>query len=192
MARFKHEFNLSSELSVLDVGGSGYNWTLISLKPKLTILNVEIPINPVQPKSVNWLIADGRHLPFKDAAFDIVYSNSVIEHLSTFSNQTLFAEECRRVGIYYYIQTPNKWFPIEPHYLMAFIHWLPISIQRRLIRNFTIRGWVNRPSQIECERMINELRLLTKREFQQIFPDADIWQERFLGLSKSIIAVRCN
>ncbi len=75
---------------------------------------------------------------------------------------------------------------------MVFIHWLPIPIQRRLIRNFTVRGWVNRPSQIECDRMIHELRLLSKRESQLIFPDAEIWHERFLGLTKSMIAVRYN
>jgi len=192
MAKFEQKFNLSSEISVLDVGGSEYNWSLISVEPKLTIINVRVPIRSVQLKSASQFIADGRHLPFKDAAFDIVYSNSVIEHLSTSLNQTLFAKECSRVGINYYVQTPNKWFPIEPHYIMVFIHWLPKRIQRRLIRNFTIRGWVNRPSQLECDRKVEELRLLSKKEFQQIFPDADIWYERFLGLAKSMIAVRFN
>ena len=191
MARFEKEFNLSSKLSVLDVGGSEYNWQFISFRPKLTLLNVQIPKSSVQTKAADWIIADGKYLPFKDAAFDIVYSNSVIEHLSTLSNQTLFANECRRVGIFYYIQTPNKWFPVEPHYIMIFIHWLPKPFQRRLIRNFTIRGWVERPSQVECERMIQEFRLLSKKEFQLIFPDAEIWEERLLGLTKSMIAVRC-
>lgn len=100
------------------------------------------------------------------------------------------AEECRRVGRRYYVHTPNKGFPIEPHLLTSFIHWLPRSLQRRLIRHFTLWGWVARPSRDYCDRLLEQTRLLGKGDLLQLFPDAEIWKERFMGMTKSLIAVR--
>lgn len=120
----------------------------------------------------------------------MVYSNSVIEHLGDFENQRLFAAECIRVGQRYYVQTPNKWFFVEPHLITPFIHWMSCEVQWLLLRNFTVWGWITRPSVQECEAFMNSTRLLDKTKLQHLFPDADIWHERFLGLSKSLIAVK--
>ena len=114
----------------------------------------------------------------------------MIEHLGYFENQQLFAAECRRVGLSYYVQTPNKFFFIEPHLITPFIHWLPHRVQRLLLRNFTVWGWITRPTKKECESFMNEVRLLSARDLQRLFPDAEIQHERFLGLSKSIMAVK--
>lgn len=190
MEQFEEEFELTPDTLVLDVGGTEYNWTLISSKPKIVILNLSLPTYPSSSNSIVWLVADARYLPFKQNIFSIVYSNSVIEHLSTIENQSLFANECRRVGKKFYVQTPNKWFPVEPHYITVFLHWLPGKFQRGLIRYFSIHGWITRPSQDECDRMVNEIRLLSGREFQKIFPEAEIWREKVIGLTKSLIAVK--
>lgn len=189
MRAFSKQFKLDSHTHILDVGGTEFNWSLISESPMITFLNLTAPKDKSN-RGKYWIIADGTALPFKDKAFDIVYSNSVVEHLGSFKNQKLFASECVRVGINYYIQTPNKWFPVEPHYIMLFIHWLPVEIQKRLIRNFSIRGLVTRPSQQECDEMVGSIRLLNKIEVQHLFPDATIWQERFLGWIKSFTAIK--
>ena len=89
-----------------------------------------------------------------------------------------------------WIQTPAREFFIEPHYLAPFVHWLPIACQRRLIRNFTLRGWLERPSQQTVEAMLADLRLLRRSEFAILFPECHLRVERFLGLPKSYIAVR--
>ena len=137
-----------------------------------------------------WVVADGCFLPFPDKIFDVVYSNSVIEHLGNLENQRRFAAECRRVGVRYYVQTPNKWFPIEPHLLTPFVHWLPPWFQRRLLRNFTIWGLITRPTTQQCETFLQEIRMLDRQELRQLFPDAEIHHERVLGLTKSLIAVK--
>jgi hypothetical protein len=62
---------------------------------------------------------------FETKSFDIVFSNSLIEHLPR-ELQQAFAAECQRVGRHFYIQTPNKWFPVELHILLPIIHWLPL------------------------------------------------------------------
>lgn len=188
MQKFWHRFNLTSDTSILDLGGGLFNWTLLPQKPKLTIVNI---VTPQEIESqMHWIIADARQLPFKDATFDIVYSNSVIEHLGNYRQQELFATECARVGKRYYIQTPNKWFPVEPHLITLFIHWLPRKWQKHFLRYFTIWGWIARPTPEKCDMFVEEVRLLNKREMKILFPDADIWVEKFSGLTKSFIAVK--
>ena len=59
---------------------------------------------------------------FKDNQFDIVFSNSLIEHLYTYENMKLMANETMRVGKKFFVQTPNKYFPIEPHYFFHFFN----------------------------------------------------------------------
>lgn len=186
MRQFSYLFGLTSESRILDVGGYEFNWGLLQFSPNVTLLNLSVP----RESNFTWVVADGRHLPFKTGAFDIVYSNSVIEHLGSFENQQLFAAECWRVGQRYYVQTPNKWFFVEPHLITPFIHWLPRRIQRLLLRNFTVWGWITRPTSQYCESFMNEVRLLNISDLQRLFHDADIIHERFLGLSKSLIAVK--
>jgi len=137
MKRFSQEFSIGAETRVLDVGGSDFNWQFVPEKPRLTLLNLSGP--PHQP---HWVVADGRYLPFAGKSFDVVYSNSVVEHLGTYENQALFAAECRRVGKRYYVQTPNRGFPVEPHLITPFVHWLPRTWQRRLLRNLTVWGLI--------------------------------------------------
>ena len=77
------------------------------------------------------MAGDGRALPFRDEAFDVVFSNSVIEHVGDAASQRRFAREVARVGRAYWVQTPNRWFPVEQHLLTPLVHWLPKSWQRR-------------------------------------------------------------
>jgi len=189
MQQFRQLFGLAETTRVLDVGGTLFNWLLIPNVPSLIIVNLYPPKETILP-GVIWIVADGRNLPFKDKAFDIVYSNSVIEHLGDFVSQQAFAREIARVGVRYYVQTPNKWFPVEPHLLTPFIHYLPKSVQKRFLRNFTIWGLVTRPTVEQCDSFLQEVRLLDKQELKQLFPDAEILEERFLGLTKSLIAVK--
>lgn len=186
MRQFRHLLGLTAETRILDVGGSELNWLLLGFSPHMTLLNLAVP----RESNFTWVVADGMHLPFRTRAFDIVYSNSVIEHLGSFESQQLFAAECQRVGHGYYVQTPNKWFFIEPHLITPFIHWLGRRIQKKLLRNFTVWGLITRPTEQYCDDFVEEIHLLNEREMRRLFPKADIWHERFLGFSKSLIAVK--
>lgn len=116
-------------------------------------------------------------------------SNSVIEHLGTSDGQQEFAREVRRVGKGYFVQTPNRYFPVESHLLTPFVHWLPRCWQKKLLRNFTLWRLITRPGQEYCARFHAEVRLLSKAEMAELFPGARIVTERFLGLPKSLIAI---
>ncbi len=190
MQQFCRIFELTAETRVLDVGGTLFNWTLLSFQPRVTIVNISLPSVPGDIEKASWIIADGRYLPFRNGAFEIVYSNSVIEHLGDLENQREFANEIRRISKRYYVQTPNRWFPVEPHLITPFIHYFSRSVQRRFLRNFTIWGLVTRPTDQQCDKFLQEVRLLNESELRELFPDAEIWHERVLGLTKSLIAVK--
>lgn len=191
MAQFEKEFNLCDDMDILDVGGSQYNWQLIRTNPQLTIVNLSEPQNwDYSKKNMKFAVGDGTKLAFRDKEFSLVYSNSVIEHLFSFENQQRFADEVKRIGKTYYVQTPAEEFFVEPHLITPFIHWFPEKIQRKLMRNFTVWGLITRPSQAYIDNFLNERKLLTYKAFKSLFPDATIRKEKFLFFTKSYIAIK--
>ena len=189
MRRFVSEFQISANSHILDVGGTPFNWSLVPVEPEVTLLNVDI-VGERWDGRFRWVPGDGCALQFADQEFDICYSNSVIEHVGGWEAQQRFAAEVQRVAGAYYVQTPNRWFFIEPHVVGAFIHWLPLGLYRRLARVLSVRGWLIRDSGAERDAFLRGIRLLTEREVRLLFPDAEIQRERFCGMTKSIIASR--
>lgn len=186
-------FPIDENKRVLDLGGGATFWDLaLSLGfplPKVTVLSILPPGNQARGY-LNWVLGDARHAEYKDSSFDVVFCNSLVEHLSGWDGQVRLAKEVRRLAPSYFVQTPDKRFPIEPHLLTPFIHWLPKPMQRRMMRNFTARGIVTRPFRSYCERLFKELALISAREVRILLPDATLVIENFLTLLKSIIAVR--
>jgi ubiquinone/menaquinone biosynthesis C-methylase UbiE len=178
---------------IIDVGGNLFFWELAKAEGlplgTITIVNIYDSKEPL-PDNINWVVGDGKKLPFDDCAFDIAFSNSVIEHLYDWESQIEFANKIRRIAPNYIVQTPSKRFPVEPHYITPFIHWLPKKVQRHLLRNFTVWGWITRPSQEYCDRVLAEIRLLNREEMSKMFPEATIQKETFWGWEKSLIAVK--
>jgi hypothetical protein len=193
MRRFAAVFRPTRDTSILDVGGALYNWQTIGCDARVTLVNIGFRYFKVAdrlPPNVSLALGDGRRLAYADDSFEICYSNSVIEHLSDFEGQQRFAAEVRRVGRGVWVQTPARWFFLEPHLVTPFIHWLPRSWQRRLLRNFTLWGLLRRPSQARVDEFLHEVRLLTYSEMKALFPDCRIERERFFGMTKAYVAVR--
>lgn len=186
MGRFVTLLGLKEHTTVLDVGGALGIWASVSVRPKLTILNVRR--SGASPAAVE-VVGDGRRLPFPDQSFDVVFSNSVIEHVGGVEDQRQFAEEIRRVGRSFYVQTPNRWFPIEPHVLTPLVHFLPKRIRRHMLRNFTVWGLLTRPSPEYVQDFVDSTRLLTARELSEMFPCSELHRERVAGLTKSLMVV---
>lgn len=191
MQRFLQNFNLSAETKILDIGGTPYNWLLVNCPAQITLLNIKLP-NPLPelPANITYMQGDGMDLHFRDNTFDIVFSNSVIEHLFNIENQAKFAVEALRVGRQVWIQTPARTFFFEPHFLTPFFHFLPKELQSKLARYFTVWGWITRPTDAYAKNMVQEINLLALPEFQKLFPDCFIQEEMFLGMTKAFIAIR--
>ena len=188
MLVFQRMFAVSETTRILDVGGTKLNWGLISARPQVTLLNLHVEER--HEGRFHWKPGDGRQLPFADNSFDICYSNSVIEHVGGPEDWQKLASEIRRAAPAYYVQTPNLWFPVEPHQVSLFLHWLPRRIERRLVRYLSVWGWATRQTQENIDNWLAYNNLLTKRDMVRLFPDAEIMVERFLGLPKSLIAVK--
>lgn len=180
MKRFSEIFKLGGA-SVLDIGGGAFNWMLLETRPCLTVLNV-LEDQPKVPWAT-YLLGDGCDTGLPDQSFDIVFSNSVIEHVGGIEQQRQFARECMRCGRGFFVQTPNKWFPFDVHTLMIFAHWLPLPMFKTLLR-FSPRSLLFRDTED-----FSSMRLLSKRDLQELFPGADIIEEKFCGITKSLIAV---
>lgn len=192
MQRFVRDFGITSQTRVLDIGGTFYNWSLAPAMPRLTIVNLP---RAREEGPADWVNADGCALPFRDGAFDVVFSNSVIEHLGTWARQCQFASEMMRVGKRYFVQTPNKWFPVETHLLTPFVHWLPKKWQAPIVRRWTVWGMVTgitgERNRFYIEHYLADIRLLDARAMRELFSGAQVRRERFLGFTKSLIAARC-
>jgi hypothetical protein len=184
--------SLSRPLKVLDVGGTNSFWEQRGWAGRedfeVTLVNLEAE----ERKYANIIptAGDATHLgAFADQSFHIVFSNSVIEHLFTYENQRRMANEVRRVARAYWVQTPNYWFPMEPHFHVPGWQWMPERLRIRLIQRHTC-GWRGPcPDPGEAAEAVREVRLLTHREMTDLFPGATIVQERYLGLTKSFIAL---
>jgi hypothetical protein len=144
-------------------------------------LDLSAPSGWLTQENVAIVAGDGRALPFEDGSFDICFCSSVVQYVPV-EERAAFAAEIRRVADRYFVQTPNRWFPIEPHYLVPFFQFLPRRVQRWVNAHVGL-GWRGRGSWTET-------RMLTARELQRLFPDARIERERLYGLTKSLMAVR--
>ncbi len=110
-------------------------------------------------------------MPFSDSSFDVVYCNSVIEHLGNYDDQAKLAREVRRVGSGYWVQTPAKRFPVEPHYLTPFAHWLPSADSATHLLPYTV--WAVIPIRLLTTwtaKWLKRIRLVSRRELEKLFP----------------------
>lgn len=190
---------------IIDLGGGkgGYLAGILPYRANVTIADVDPTMLQTAADTYGFgtVRLDGSAtFPIADQEYDVVFCSSVIEHItgpredifdildskqftdSARAAQASFAAELRRIGKRYFVQTPYKYFPVEPHsFLPFFIVWLPRRWQIKLLA-FTGRHWI--------KHVQADFRLLTVKEMRQLFPDAEIVLERYCGLVKSIVAIK--
>lgn len=176
--------------TILDLGGTLSFWQSMDFKyidrVSITLLNVERVEIPDFVNNISSIAGDARNLnQYADKQFDLVFSNSVIEHVGNFENQRQMAKEMMRVGKHFYIQTPNRYFIMEPHFLFPFFQHLPVKVKAYLIKNHQLGNYSKAKTDAEAMEIARSIRLMTKRELKELFPDAKIWNERLFFMIKS-------
>jgi hypothetical protein len=181
---------LDKPVKILDIGGTQMYWVNMGLDDKdyqITLLNLSK--YPTNSPNFTSTVGDASDLSqYPDKSFDVVFSNSVIEHLYTKVNQKKMASEAMRVGKYYFIQTPNYYFPLEPHFLFPGFQFFPKTIRAFLIKRFKLGHISRKQTSEEARRIVDEIRLLTVDEMKGLFPQSLIYKEKVGGLTKSVIA----
>jgi len=170
-ARFFARTGVRPGMRVVDVGCGALG--LRALEPGLDITGVDVVARPQYPGP--FVLADATvRLPFDDGAFDLAYASSVVEHVDP-ARRAAFASEVRRVARGWYVQTPAYSFPIEPHALLPFAHWLPPSLRRPYWRLGAAGAW-------------EDIALLRRGEVAALFGEP-VLAERVGPLVKSWIAL---
>ena len=207
-ALFRGAFPLDGNTRILDLGSeSGTNIRLVLSGTLVTPQNTYIAdidqqlvargaqqfgFQPV-------VVGENGRLPFPDGYFDIVYCSSVIEHVTlpknevwstksgkefrerSLAHQAAFAREIQRVGRQFFVQTPYRWFVIEAHSWLPFVGWLPRELVVPILK-FSRKFWPKWTAP--------DWHLLNKRQLAGMFEGAEIRDEKWCGLTKSIMAVK--
>ena len=169
-ARFFALTGVEPRMRVVDIGCGSLG--LRALEPELEITGVDLVPRPTYPGP--FVQADATTgLPFADGEFDLAYSSSVIEHVPR-ERRAAFAAEVKRVARGWFVQTPAFSFPLEPHALLPFAHWLPPALRRPYWRLGAAGHW-------------EDIALLRRRELEALFGPARA--ERLGPLVKSWVCV---
>ena len=191
-------FDQNGSVRLLDVGGRKAYWNALppgfleERKVTITILNIPADLQGEDDAIFKHVAGDACDMPeYRDNEFDVVHSNSVIEHVGGWEKIRAFAREVRRVAPNVFIQTPSFWFPVEPHFMKLFHHWMPRSLRISMFMRFRM-GQRGRAANLEeaIRKVEAEPYLLDYRMFRLLFPDGRIIRERFLFFTKSMVAYR--
>jgi hypothetical protein len=183
--------------SIIDIGGRKEYWSIVpegflsANRVSITITNIEEgSVEKPEDGIFKFEFGDGRQLNFDDKSFDIAHSNSVIEHVGRWEDMIKFSKEVSRVGHAYFVQTPNFWFPFEPHVGVLYFQCLPTPWKISLLMKKE-RGFFPKAATIDdAKRAIESCELLDERMMRFLFSDGEIQKERFAGMIKSFVAIR--
>ncbi len=175
--------------TILDVGITDSAWRSgnpLELnyphRERITAVSIEEPHEFARTfPDIKVVVADGRDLPFPDDTFDIGFSNAVVEHVGDREQQRRFVHELVRTCRRTMIATPNAVFPIDPHTLLPFVHWLPRRLRHPILRRTGNAKWASEDA----------LNPVTARRLRGLFPDdvdVRIERQRVLGLTTVLIA----
>jgi hypothetical protein len=184
-------------VDIVDIGGTDTYWNIVPEHYlddyNVTVTVVNLPgVNPPEDFGrFKFIDADACNLEiFPKNKFHIAHSNSVVEHVGDWERMLQFANEISRIAEFYFVQTPNFWFPLEPHCMTPFFHWLPKPIRVWMVLHFQLGHWEKANSISEAVRSVEGARLIDKNMFQELFNDGSILTERLFLLPKSFIAIR--
>lgn len=182
-------------MRIVDLGGTVESWRRAPVQPReVVVVNLLEPGDPDSP----WLIpvlgdaceaSDVLNRSGVDATFDLVFSNSLLEHVGGHANRVALAREVRALAPRHWVQTPYRYFPIEPHWVFPLMQFLPVAMRVRVARSWPLVH--SRPaSSVEALEDVLWTELIGITELRSYFPESQVVMERMGGLVKSIVAVR--
>jgi hypothetical protein len=179
------------QMAVIDLGGTARFWSALQPRPgSVHVINLFQQPDDLPP----WIRADQADacaLPASilNSSYDLVLSNSVIEHVGGHAKRLAFADTVHKLADRHWVQTPYRYFPIEPHWLLPGAQFLPIPLRARFIRRWPLMATPT-PDHATAMRKVLGIELLGRDEMRFYFPQSELISERWLGVPKSVIAVK--
>ena len=189
---FREEFPAIESMSVIDLGGTTEAWLRAPVRPaSVHVVNIEPESAETGAAWIHADQADACDLPerIRSGCYDLVFSNSVIEHVGGHAQRMRFAEAVHKLSSRHWVQTPYRYFPVEPHWVFPGLQFMPLALRARLAYHWplvhTKAGSFN-----DALLASMEVELISRTEMRFYFPNSDIRAERGLGLAKSLIAIK--
>ncbi len=191
-ANYENKLISGEKIRIVDIGGSYQYWMNAGFsmndKVEIMLLNLEPIQIPEGADNFHSVIGDATNLQgYEDHSFDIAYSNSCIEHVGKEREWNMMAREMERVADHIFLQTPNRYFPIEPHFLFPFFQFFPLPIKAFLVNHFQLGFWPKGSDWNDSIRLADGIKLLSRKNLKQLFPHATILDEKLLGMTKSFM-----
>ncbi|RFU43038.1 class I SAM-dependent methyltransferase [Actinomadura logoneensis] len=189
---FRQAFPDLASLSVIDLGGTYEFWERAPVRPaRLHIVNLLEKQPDDLPDGVTAETGDACDLPadLLGRDFDLVVSNSVIEHVGGIARRERFARTVRELAPRHWVQTPYRYFPVEPHWVCPGFQFLPLSARARLAERWPLVKVKPEGREAAIADALG-VELLGRTEMGFLFPESEILGEKFAGLVKSLIAVK--
>jgi hypothetical protein len=178
------------DMRVLDLGGRGQFWELAQVRPSsVTTVNLYPTVS-----TLDWwtnVEADACTLdPSTLGEFDLVFSNSLLEHLGGHYRRDQLASVVRAAADRYWIQTPYRYFPVEPHWVFPGLQFLPFEARVQITKKWPIGHCVADGDRDDALAFVSDVELIGKTQMRIHFPDSEIWMERWKGMPKSMVAIK--
>lgn len=201
---FRATFPEFEEMRILDLGGTVLSWMHAPYRPKsVTVINlsrelINLGLEPGMSEPVGGVemivgdATDASEVLCREGIepeFDLVYSNSVFEHVGGHAPRAKMAAEIQRLAPRYWVQTPYRYFPVEPHWLFPGMQFMPVALRAEIAQRWPLAPFkAERPDDMLAEVLNTDLMSATEMHFY--FPDARLLKEKYLGMTKSLIATR--
>lgn len=187
-AEFKRRFPNLADMRVLDLGGTAISWRMSGLRAQhVTIVNLDRAGDPEE----SWLErVQGDACAGGFGKFDLVFSNSVLEHVGGHARRQQMADVIAESAPTYWVQTPYRYFPIEPHWIFPGFQFLPFAVRVAITKRWNVGHNPALKDTAEAAALVASTELISATEMRAYFPDGKIWYERIAGVPKSIVAYK--
>lgn len=185
-AEFLRRFPGLEDMRVLDLGGTAVSWQVLGIRPRsVTLVNLD-PVADAAP----WMdVVQGDACEGGFGQFDLVFSNSLMEHVGGHARREQFAKVVQESAPAWWVQTPYRYFPIEPHWFFPLFQFLPFQARVAVCQHWRTLHQEPVKDKAAAAELVSSVELISATEMRAYFPTSEVWFERIAGVPKSLVAI---